>query len=70
MSSFALKLYMVRSFLGEGANVVQDSVWNVKETRNPGVLGDRALPCGALGSPQSEFCCGARTNCSRYFAQM
>ena len=31
ISSFALKLYMVRSFLGEGANIVQYSVWNVKE---------------------------------------
>ena len=31
MSSFALKLYMVRSFLGEGANIVQDSVCEVKE---------------------------------------
>jgi len=31
MSSFALKLIMVSSFLGEGANIVQDSVWYVKE---------------------------------------
>ena len=60
ISSFALKLYMVGSFLGEGAIFVQNSVWRVKEARNSGALGDRALPCGALGSLQPEFCyvCG------------